>query len=222
MQWNQYVLGDCFDHFPEVESNSVDLVFTSVPDLSETDLDDFSSYESLLERSVEQCCRVVKDDGFMVFTQTDRKKDGQVYPKHVTITNQVRSNGFKLKDYKILMKGDADKISLYVLNYSHILIFTRSGVIPTSKRKGYYLRDLWKFPPIDTNYFNPKFTDLVVETLTKKGDRVVDPFAGRGTVLESARKKNRKYFGVEISEDVYNSNFGSGENDLNQFFTVES
>lgn len=207
MEWNRYVLGDCFDHFHEIEDDSVDLVFTSVPDLSETEMEDFGSYEKFLNKAVDECCRVVKEDGFMVFTQTDRKKGGKVYPKHITITNRVRDKGFKIKDYKILMKGDADKISLYVLNYSHILFFTKNGVIPTEKRRGYFLRDLWKFPPPDTNYFNPNFTDLVVETVTEKGDKVFDPFAGVGTVLKSAKKMDRQYFGCEISSEVYNNNF---------------
>lgn len=207
MDWDRYVLGDCFKHLKDVEDNSVDLVFTSVPDLSELEMEDLVEYELFLNRSVDECCRVVKDDGFMVFTQTDRKKGGEVYPKHITITNRVRNRGFKIKDYKILMKGDADKVSLYVLNYSHILFFTKNGVIPSEKRSGYFLRDLWKFPPRNTNYFNPRFTDLVIESVTEEGDKVLDPFAGVGTVLKSAKKKNRKYLGFEIDPEIYNNNF---------------
>jgi DNA modification methylase len=35
------------------------------------------------------------------------------------------------------------------------------------------------------------------------GQLVVDPFAGRGTVLRSAKRHRRQYFGTEIDSGVY-------------------
>ena len=39
MKWNQFVNADCFDVMTEIEDRSVDLVFTSPPDISQTNLE---------------------------------------------------------------------------------------------------------------------------------------------------------------------------------------
>ena len=39
MKWNQFVNGDCFDVLEPIENQSVDLVFTSPPDISQTDFE---------------------------------------------------------------------------------------------------------------------------------------------------------------------------------------
>ncbi len=40
----------------------------------------------------------------------------------------------------------------------------------------------------------------IVRACSKPGDMVMDPFAGSGTTLVAARKLNRHYFGIEMSE----------------------
>jgi DNA methylase len=47
--------------------------------------------------------------------------------------------------------------------------------------------------------FPASFADNVIEKYTKPGDRILDPFAGRGTSLFSAVTKNRIATGVEIN-----------------------
>jgi tRNA G37 N-methylase Trm5 len=47
--------------------------------------------------------------------------------------------------------------------------------------------------------FPATFADSVIEKYTKPGDRILDPFAGRGTSLFSAVTKNRIATGVEIN-----------------------
>ena len=37
MKWNQFVNGDCFEVLEPIENQSVDLVFTSPPDISQTE-----------------------------------------------------------------------------------------------------------------------------------------------------------------------------------------
>ena len=36
MKWNQFVLGDSYEVMKEIDDKSVDLVFTSPPDISQT------------------------------------------------------------------------------------------------------------------------------------------------------------------------------------------
>ena len=61
---NEYVRGDAFDYLSDISDNSVDLVFTSCPDLSQTDFDKsedgINSYQDFQKRAVEHFSRVVK------------------------------------------------------------------------------------------------------------------------------------------------------------------
>jgi len=44
---------------------------------------------------------------------------------------------------------------------------------------------------------------LVINTLTKENDLVVDPFAGSSQVVQCAKELNRQYVGCEIDKEVY-------------------
>ena len=205
---NKYVLGNAFEYFPKIDDHSVDLFFTGIPDFEELGDKNIAKYETFIFATLQHVDRIVKRDGFVVFCQTDRKMDGGIYAKHVEIIRIMKENHFNLKDYKILVKDRTDKVNLYRLNYSHILVFTKEGKIPLSKKKGDYLKDLWVYTmPENKNFWPEEFCDLVVSTFTLPTDLVVDPFCGRGTVLKSAKKLGRYYFGAEIKEELYNPTY---------------
>ena len=42
--------------------------------------------------------------------------------------------------------------------------------------------------------------DRIIRVATEPGDVVLDPFAGSGTTVAVAKKLDRRYFGVELSE----------------------
>ena len=47
MKWNQFVQGDAFEIMPEMEDGSVDFLFTSPPDISQTEFEkDIESFKS--------------------------------------------------------------------------------------------------------------------------------------------------------------------------------
>jgi DNA modification methylase len=205
---NQYILGNAFDYFPKLKDKSVDLFFSGIPDINELDKINIEEYKNFIEKSLKEIARIIKDDGFVVLCQTDRKINGTILLKHLIIANEMLKLGFVVKDYKILIKDNIDKINLYRLNYSHILIFTKNGKIKAEKRNKEYLKDLWIFKtPTNKNFFNEDFCNLIIKTFSNENNLVVDMFAGRGTVLKIAKKLNRKYFGTEIKSDVYNKNY---------------
>ena len=81
---------------------------------------------------------LVKDDGFILIAQTDRKINGEILPNHITYYNAMIDYGWKLKDYKIVVRNHpVEKRDMYTFNYQHCLIFTKTGTI---KRAGDYLK----------------------------------------------------------------------------------
>ena len=79
------------------------------------------------------------------------------------------------------------------------------------QKSGVPLADVWEIP-----YLNPKANERVgyptqkpiilleriIQLVTDKGDVVLDPFCGSGTTLVAAALLNRKYIGIDISEDA--------------------
>jgi DNA modification methylase len=174
----------------DIDYGTVDLVFTSPPDISQTDFgNNIDAYKLFQRRACSSFSRLVKDDGFILIAQTDRKINGEILPNHITYYNAMVDYGWKLKDYKIVVRNHpVEKRDMYTFNYQHCLIFTRRGTI---KRAGDYLRSIMVYEthkmkgfkgPMQLHMWNENFIELMLEYLTKANDKVVDPFAGSGVV----------------------------------------
>lgn len=64
--------------------------------------------------------------------------------------------------------------------------------------------------------FPEKLAEDHILSWSNEGDVVLDPFAGSGTTLRMAKKNNRKYIGIEISEDYVELINKSLENEVKQ------
>ncbi len=79
------------------------------------------------------------------------------------------------------------------------------------KKKGVPLNDVWEIP-----YLNPKakervgyptqkpllLLERIIELTTQKDDVVLDPFCGSGTTCVAAKLLDRKYIGIDKSEEA--------------------
>jgi DNA modification methylase len=211
MKWNQFVLGDATELIQEIEDKSVDLVFTSLPDISQTEYD-IVDYKTFQVNTMKQLSRVVKDDGFVVVSQTDRKINGEILANHITYSNTLSECGMKMKDYKIVVRNEpVDKRDMYYFNYQQCVIFTRNGTI---KRSGDWLKNIFIYDtkrigkikgPLNFYVWPEAFCRMIIDRLSKETDKVLDPFAASGISLQIAKEMNRQYLGFEISKEVYNN-----------------
>ena len=205
LRWNQFINGDCFELMPQLEERSVDLIFTSVPDLNDIGIKDIAIYETFLINTMNEFHRLINDTGFIAMCQTDRKINAQVYSKHSFIIRNMENLGFILKDYKIMVVNVVESKDQYKFPYQHLCVFTRKGTI---QRKGDWLKHIavyeMKKHIVGPYYvWNENFVKLVVENLSSVNDKVLDPFSGSGVVPYIACRMNRQYLGCEINKEIY-------------------
>ena len=200
----EWINDDCFNVLPTLEDKSVDLVFTSPPDLYDIGTDDINVYQDFLRKGMDEFARIVKDTGFITLCQSDRKIDARVYAKHAFIMAYMESLGYVLKDYKIIVKNSIDNKSQFIFPYQHMCVFSKLGTI---ERRGEWLKHILVYKTQKSKFtyyiWHEAFCKLVINTLTKENDLVVDPFAGSSQVLQCAKELNRQYFGCEIDKEAY-------------------
>lgn len=212
---NNFIHGDAFDVFKQMPDQSINLTFTSLPDISQTPYGkDVKKYQVLQNQACDEMARTTKDDGFVVISQTDRKINGEILPNHITYYNAMLRNGYVLKDYKIMVRNyPVDKRDMYYFNYQHCLVFTKKGTI---KRSGDWLKNILVYDtkrlgnvkgPFNLYVWNDNFIKLVIEYLSKEQDIVSDPFAGSGVVPWIAKEMRRQYIGVELDKEVYDKSY---------------
>jgi DNA modification methylase len=206
---NSYTFGDSEKIMKLLPDKSADLVFTSPPDMSQTDMnsDQFYTWKLCMTRELS---RLTKNTGFIVISQQDRKHAAKIQLNHVHYINNLCNLGWIVKDEKILVRNVFGRIDLYKFTYQYLSVFTKRGKIESSKRKGEWLRDivLDLEDHIAGQYiWSQRFCRMVIETLTKPCDFVIDPFAGYGPVLYAAKELNRNYWGGENVRSRYNKDF---------------
>ena len=213
MEWNQFLRCDASDLMQEVEDKSVDLIFSSLPDISQTHYNtDTVSYKEFQANVMKQFARMVKDDGFVVVSQTDRKINGEILANHITYSNALSDCGMKMKDYKIVVRNvPVDKRDMYYFNYQQCVIFTRKGTI---KRSGDFLKNILIYNTerignikgaLNSFMWPEPFCRMIIDKLTAEGEKVLDPFVASGISLQVAKEMNRQYLGCEINKEVFDN-----------------
>jgi DNA modification methylase len=184
-------LGDSLEILPSYETNSIDLLFTGVPDIQQQSV---AAYTSFLRLFLIQAKRVVKPTGFIILAQTDRKRDRQILAKQDVM--KAAFADWRLYAHKIMVKDDIDKGSIFILGYLNVLIFTQDGRVKQDKLKGKFMRDVWVYP-YPRSRFDSSFCELLIDTFTQEGDTVLDPFSGSHVVPRVAEQMNRIGLGIE-------------------------
>lgn len=90
---------------------------------------------------------------------------------------------------------------------------SHNNSIPAKVKKGVPLSDVWDIP-----YLNPKakerinyptqkpiaLLERIIDIASNEGDVILDPFCGSGTTLVAAKLRNRKFMGIDISQEAIN------------------
>lgn len=189
MELNKIYLGDAKVLSKELENKSIDLIFT---DPIYNNLED---YHCLAEES----WRLLKDDRPLLVWGSKRS----VY-KYVPIFQEVGFNFVYDLTYTVIAKS-------FRLNYYGNLFLWSTPCLWFNKGKFKLVESIpdtfitYQNPPNKRHKWNKNLEVHLywMKAFSKPNDMVFDPFCGSGTIMNAAKKLNRRYIGFEIEEETY-------------------
>jgi len=224
---NKIICGDCLEVMKNIPDSSVDLVVTSPPynlGINKTFGEDITKNwkgkwnKSKLQSSgydvhndympeneyivwqkkiLAECFRVIKDTGAIFYNQKWRVQKGiwQMRPEIV--------EGLPIRQIIIWKKAGGINFNegYYLPTYEPIYVIAKPKfkLAPKVNRMG----DVWDITQERKSWhpaaFPVELADRCVQAT--RGELVLDPFMGSGTSAISCLKFNKKYIGIDISED---------------------
>lgn len=234
------ILGDSLTIISQMKSKSVNLIFADAPYNIGKDFGNNSdkwesvdSYISWCKTWIDECLRVLKDNGTMYFmTATQHMPYLDVYcsEKYNVLCRIVwtyDSSGVQGKKifgslYEPILMINKNQKSRYTFNYEDIMVEAKTG----AKRK---LIDYRKNPPQPYNtkkvpgnvwefsrvrfkmdeYENhptqkpESLLERIIKASSNPGDLVLDPFSGSFTTSAVAKKLGRAAIGIDLNEEYF-------------------
>jgi hypothetical protein len=174
-------------------------VITSLPNVSEMPVRDFTAWRAWFIGAAEQVLRWLPPDGVAMFYQSDIRWDGVWVDKSYLVMRAAEAVGVCLLFHKIVCRKPPGTTTHGRAAYSHLLAFAHApwarmihpgpdvlpdaGAMPSSKSMGVLAcRAACRF--------------LREETQTRT---VVDPFCGHGTALAVANAMGFDAIGIDTS-----------------------
>jgi DNA modification methylase len=204
---DQYILGDCLEILPYFPSRSIDLLIIDPPNILLNKhyktrkwfprrFGDLGTVSFFFSEFFKHIKRVMKKSGFIyIFCSSDTYPFFWFYC--YPFTKNVRDI---IWDKVVSFNG-------YSWRHQHeTLLFAEMPKAPIVKTgEG----DIFKHRAVKVDNREhpaekpPEVIQKLIQKSSKKGDLVVDFFAGGGIVLEEAKKMGRHFFGCEFDKDYY-------------------
>jgi len=213
-----------------MEDGSVDLVFTSPPynigisyDVY-NDNQPWDEYYEWCKEWLKELFRVLKDDGrccivhYLSLGKANNRHSPLMEINHIALDLGYKHHGlaiwWDITLTKLTAWGSWLSASAPYINspFEGILIMYKDKWKKKSKGKTSISKEefmeacsgIWKIPPERKRKHPAPFpvalAERAIKLLSYEGDIVFDPFCGSGTTLVAAKKLNRSYIGMDISE----------------------
>ena len=181
---------------------------TGIPDMNELGCLTIEEYLTFFNKVSQLIFEKVKENGYCIFIQTDRRVAGQWIDKSFLLTKKAYENGFKLVWHKIVCQREVGRTDLYRPAYSHCLCYTKTGkpgsafadVLPVGAK----LYD--NGTPVTASDAVIQFIRKQIREPAKPTQRphsegppdVVDVFVGKGTIGVSVLNAGLSFLGIDI------------------------
>jgi site-specific DNA-methyltransferase (adenine-specific) len=232
MDINKVYLGDCIEIMKDLPDKSIDLFFADPPfnigikyDVHNDNMP-YDEYYTWSEKWIKEAHRVLKSNGSIYIAIGDEfaaeiniilKKTGFYFRNWIiwyyTFGQNQRKKFNRAHTHILYFTKDKD---IFTFNDKDIRIPSARQTIYKDKRAnplGKIPDDVWQFSRV-CGTFNERINghpcqmpedilELIIRASSNEGDIVLDPFGGTGTTAAVAKRLNRNYITIEISE-LYN------------------
>jgi DNA modification methylase len=192
-----FFLGDAREVLKQIPSSSVDAVITDPPwGVGFDEYDDFKAFLDVRD----ELFRVMKQNSWLVFFFTPKKiYDVLPYLEKFTYRWMLVYLFTSMGSYSRNPLGSPQK-------YSVIMVFSKGKPKVVMKRDDVIFSD--DLPVVEENprepQLKPTFTvSELVTMFTRRGDLILDPFAGYGSIPLVCELFDRRWIGIEIDPVKY-------------------
>lgn len=216
MEINKIYCIDAIEGLKKLENNSVDLIITSPPynlgNNHHTGFKKHTPYEDSMPESdyqnwqldfLNQCHRVLKDDGSMMYNHKNRIKNGI----QITPYNWILKSNFLVKQEIVWINRSQnfDKIRFYPWTERIYWLVKNHKTKLLNTINKYDVFDWNEWKPVGTrNQHTRAFPEKMIEDILSvfpNAHTILDPFAGSGTTLYVAKKYGKNFIGFENNPD---------------------
>lgn len=234
MKLNYIECGDCLELFKNIPDKSIDLIITSPPynigkyhHSGNNSFKAYKTYNDNLEEEeyqkwqikvLNECYRVLKDDGSLMYNHKNRIKDGV----QITPYEWILKTNFIVKQEIVWFNGgpNFDKVRFYPMSER---VYWLSKTPQTKfynniNHHDLFFKNEWE-PQGTKKEFKRAFPVKMVKDLIscfKDSNIILDPFMGSGTTAVASKQLGKHYIGFEIDKDyceIANSRLKSIEKD---------
>ena len=210
--------GDCLEVMKDIPDESVDLIITSPPynlgnnhhtgnkkTQAYNDSMPESEYQEWQINFINECARILKNDGSLLYNHKNRIKNGvQITPYQWLL----KTNLF-IKQEVVWFNGSQnfDKIRFYPMTERIYWLAKnpKTKLYNKINHHDFFNRDEWK--PVGskgkhTRAFPVKMVEDLLECF-ENAEIILDPFMGSGSTGVACKQLNRNFIGIELDEKYF-------------------
>jgi modification methylase len=214
----QLLHGDCLKLIKDIPNKSVDLIITSPPynlgkkhhtgnnyhvpykdDMPESD------YQLWQIQILNECFRVLSDDGSMFYNHKNRIKNGL----QITPYEWLLKTHFIIKQELVWFNGSQnfDKIRFYPMTERIYWMAksTKTKLFNAINHHDFFNKNEWKSQGLNKKHTRSYPVELCSDIIKcfPNSKIVLDPFMGSGTTGMACKNMNKQFIGIELDEEYF-------------------
>lgn len=216
---------NCIDYMQSISDKTINCIVTSPPynlggdfhtfvDGKRVTYGDYKGFKDKLPEKeykqsqlelLNECYRIIKDDGFMFYNHKNRIINGTTSSP----LEWILQSNWNLVQIIVLDFGATANVDKRRFFPVHELLFVLNKDIKQKLHNDDCYTDVWKMKKVARKVsghpatFDIELPIRCIKASTNEGDIVFDPYMGTGTTLVAAKQLNRKAIGCEISEEYF-------------------